>query len=82
MTWYLYVTIILFVVTALTSGREMRAHPVFKPMPMSGTLNAFLFVRYQLHHGEPVSAHLWLFLLAHLNALICAGLFFVRALAA
>jgi len=80
MTFYLYFTIILFAITAISSGREMRAHPTFKPVPMSGTLNAFLFVRYQLHRGEPVSVNLWLFLLAHVNGLVCAILFFVRAL--
>lgn len=82
MTFYLYFTVIFFAITAINSGREMRAHPVFKPVPMSGTLNAFLFVRFQLHHGERVSMNLWLFLLAHVNGLVCAILYFARALSA
>jgi len=80
MTLYLIVTVLFFAITSILTGREIKRHPYFKPVPMSGTLNVFLFARYLKSRNEPLGVNVWLFIAAHVNLAVCAILFLMRAL--
>jgi len=80
MTLYLAVTALFFALTAILTGREIKHRPDFKPVPMSGTFNVFLYVRFLKSRGEPVGLNVWLFVAAHVNLLVCALLYLAKSL--
>jgi hypothetical protein len=78
---YLAFTMVFFGLTAIAAGREINARHDFKMVLFGGTLNVY---RYYIHlraNKEKLSTRFKLFLLAHLNFVLCAIVFLITALA-
>ncbi len=76
---YLVFTMAFFGITAILAQREIKARPDFRMVLFAGTLNVYRYYRHLRNNHEKLSARFKLFLLAHLNFLLCAIMFVITA---
>ena len=76
---YFAFTATFFGITAILAQREIKARQDFKMVLFGGTLNVYRYYRHLRNKHEKLSARFKLFLLAHLNFVICAIVFVIRA---
>jgi hypothetical protein len=72
---YLVFSTIFFGVAAILTQREINARKDFKMTPLAGTLNVYLYYKFQKERQEQLSTRFKMFLLAHLNFALCAVVF-------
>lgn len=76
---YFVFTIIFFGFTAILTQREIKARTDFQMVLFGGTLNVLRYYRYLKNNHEKLSTRFKLFLLAHLNFLLCAIIILITA---
>ena len=76
---YLAFTMFFFGITAILIHREIKARPDFRMVLFGGTLNVYRYYRHLKNNYQKLSPRFKLFLLAHLNFLLCAALFVITA---
>jgi hypothetical protein len=79
---YLVLTMAFLGITAIAAGREIKARQDFRITPFGGTLNVYRYYRQVKNNQEKLSPRFKLFLLAHINLLLCVIVFVIASLAA
>jgi hypothetical protein len=69
---YLVLTMAFFGIAAILTQSEIKDRSDFRMVLFGGTLNVFRYYRHLRNKHEKLSARFKLFLLAHLNFLLCA----------
>ena len=69
---YLAFSTIFFGVTGILTQKEITAQKDFKMAPLAGTLNVYLYYKFQKERQEQLSPRFKMFLLAHMNFALCA----------
>ncbi len=77
---YLVLTMVFFGVTAIATGREVKARRDFKMTLFGGTYNVYRYYKHLKMNNERFSTRFKLFLLAHLNFVLCIVVFVATAL--
>jgi len=76
---YLAFSVAFFGITAILAQREIKARSDFRMVMFGGTLNVYRYCGHLKNKHEKPSAKFKLFLLAHLNFLLCAVVFVISA---
>ena len=76
---YLAFGMAFFGITAILAQREIKARGDFRMVLFGGTLNVYRYYRHLRDNHEKLSARFKLFLLAHLNFLLCVVVVVITA---
>tara|TARA_B100001964_G_C14059961_1_gene520927 strand:- start:240 stop:515 length:276 start_codon:yes stop_codon:yes gene_type:complete len=68
---YIAFTATFFGITAILSGREIDKRTDFKMVTLGGTYNVYLYYKHIRKNNEQLSIRFKLFLIAHLNFILC-----------
>jgi hypothetical protein len=76
---YLAFTMVFFGITAILAQREIKARSDFQMILLGGTLNVYRYYRHLRNNHEELTTRFRLFLLAHLNFVLCVIVFVISA---
>ena len=72
---YFAFTVVFFGLTSIGAGRQMKARRDFKGVLFGGTYNVYRYCKHLKANKERLSVGFKLFLLAHLNFVVCIIVF-------
>lgn len=77
---YLIFTIMLFGITAIIVQREVNNRSDFKITLVGGTFNVYRYYGYLKKNNEKLSISYKLFIIAHVNLILCVILWFYKGI--